>query len=137
MGLRDVFQQAALTITEAFGDIAIVGTLTEYGTPVYVEETDTTTTPSTNYTDIKMFFTPYTSYERAKGSGLLPTDIKAMIPKAQANFPAGFKIAPNHEYTVTSSSDVTFRAGDKFYVVGEFEIDPAEALFLVNIRAVA
>lgn len=133
MSLREVFKQAAMTITNAFGDVAVVGTLTEYGTPVYVEATDTTTTPSTDYPNIKMFFTPYTSYERAKGEGLLPTDIKALIPVTQ--FPDGFKIAPNNEIVITSTTDTTFRSGDKFYVVGEFEVDPAEALFIMNIRA--
>ena len=137
MGLREVFQNAAITITKAFGNVAVTTTLTEYGTPTYDSVTDTTNTPSKSYTNIKMFFTPYTSYERAKGEGLLPTDIKALIPRAQENLPSTFKIAPNNEIVVTSSAEETFRSGDKFYVVGEFEIDPAEAMFIVNIRAVA
>ena len=134
-GLRSVFQNAALAITNAFGNVAVETTYTTFGEKTYDALTDIVTTPSTDYTKIKMFFTPYTSYERAKGSGILPTDIKAMIPRIQ--FPEGFKVAPNHQVLVTTSSDLTFRAGDRFYIVGEFEVDPAEALFLVNIRAAA
>ena len=133
MGLRETFQNSAISVTNAFGNVAIETTVTVFGTPVYDEIADTTTVPSTNYEEIKMFFTPYTSYERAKGEGILPTDVKALIPKAQ--FAQDFKLAPNNKVTVTSSSDVTFRAGDVLYVVGEFEVDPAEALFIVNLRA--
>ena len=132
-GLRETFQNAAMAVTNAFGDVAIETTITVLGTPVYDEILDTTTIPETSYPKIKMFFTPYTSYERAKGSGILPTDIKALIPKSQ--LPSGFKLAPNNKVTVTTSSDLTFRSGDVFNVVGEFEIDEAEALFIVNIRA--
>ena len=135
MGLKEVFKNAAITITNAFGNVAVETTVTVYGDAVYDEDTDTETIPTTDYTEIKMFFTPYTSYERARGEGLLPTDIKALVPAGQ--FPEGFKLAPNNEVVVTSSADNTFRSGDRFYVVGEFEIDPAEALFIVNIRAVA
>lgn len=130
-GLRDVFKLGAQTIFKAFGNVPVVTSITVYGEKTYDALLDVVVTPSTVYPNIKMFLQSYTSYEKAKGDGILPTDIKAFVAVDDLLFQPG----PSNEVLITSSSDTSFRAGNVFHIVGDFEVDAAEALYVLNLRA--
>lgn len=131
MGFRELFKKTAQTIFKAFGNVPVITSITVYGEKVYDPLLDVVTTPSVTYPDVKMFFQSYTSYEKATGEGVLPTDIKAFVAVDDLPFTPG----PSDQVLVTSSSDLTFRAGNIFNIVGDFEVDASEAMYVLNLRA--
>ena len=134
MGLREAFQKAAQATVKAFGNVPIVVTYTVYGTKTYDPETEIVTTPETDYTGIKMFFSSYSEKELAADENILPTDIKAILAAQDL---AGVQISPNNTVTVTSAASITIRSGDTFSVIGEPRTDAAEAVYEIHLRAVA
>jgi hypothetical protein len=131
VGLQSTFKKSAQTVFRAFGDVPIICSYTIYGETSYDAATDTDTTPTTVYPDLKMFLSSFSLSDRQRNKTIQPKDVKALIAVDDLNV----EPSTDHLVTVTSSSDVTFRSGDTFNVIA-YTNDPAEALFIIHLRAV-
>jgi len=119
MGLRSVFQEAAESIFDAFGDVAESATYTRVtGNPVYSPSTGTMSTPETSYT-ISVINTRFKSNE-VDGIHVLNTDHKVLIPANDIAFTPGL-----HDHLTID--------GVRENVVNK-RIDPAEALWILQVR---
>jgi len=130
MGLQSTFKKAAQSIVKAFGDVPLSCTYTVYGEKSYDEETDTVTTPETDYS-VTGFFGSFSLRETEKIENIQAEDVKAMI----AVDDLGVEPSTSDKITITSTTSETYKAGNVYNVMN-YRVDPAEALYTLHLRAV-
>ena len=122
MGLAETVQSAAKTAFKVIGNIPLTCTFTSKGTPVYNVTTGAYTSTDTDYTGLSILFEDYTAREVMEAGGvILATDQKVSIPNL--NLTPTPKIS---DYIITSEN--------KKWTIYDVLIDPARALWIMQIR---
>lgn len=126
MGLKETFQNAAVTIVKAFGNVAKTCTYTQEGPQKYNEITGVVTkTEVIDTPDI--IFDEFTKDEIGKSfdgmNNIMATDVKGLLPSGNLD-----KITkPNNGDKIVDDERVE-------YTVLGVKTDPAEALYILLLR---
>lgn len=122
MGIETVFQNAAVTAAAVFDGVFFNVVYTSKGLVTYDAVTDTNTSTDTQET-VKFMFDSYTKQE-VNNESILASDVKALIPQLNIN------AYPQIDDTIDKiENGVTI-----VYVVISIKIDPADALWELQIR---
>ena len=123
MGLKSLFQNAAVAIVNAFDDIPVSIVYHSTGTSSYDTDTGVNTeTGDTDYVIEKVFIFDYESRE-IDGEKIKKTDQMLLIPYSS------MPVAPEMDDYVKFSVD-----GAKWNIVVEPEQDPTGAWYIYQIR---
>lgn len=122
MGLKETFQNAAITAVNAAGNVAEDANYTQYGSAVYDVSSGTASAPSS--TSLVSFIFSDFAASRVDNHNILPTDLMALTPRSS------FPFAPNTDDIVTRVEVY----GSVVYEVVNFKTDEAEATWEFQLR---
>lgn len=121
MGLKEIFQNAAVTAVTAFGNIGVSTNYASYASATYNASAGTNVAAYTSVAGVTIIFTHF-ELKEVDGVNIHAEDKKALLP------------AKGVASTITpKAQDRIYEAGVMWQVV-KVKTDPAEALWELQVR---
>ena len=121
MGLKETFQNAAITAVNAAGNVAEQATYTQLSSSVYDVSSGTASTPSASSL-VSFIFSAFDAH-RIDNHNIMPTDLRGLVPRSTFPYTPGVDdVVTRVEAGVSTAYEVKGIMTDEAEATWEFQL---------------